>query len=140
MAISHRARRLALPLALLVGLSLAGCEEVQQPEDGRTEPSAACDEAFAEAAEAGERADVEEARSPDLDLLEETLEACGTAEAWTTAVKEHRRALPLEMDRETALDLLCQDAQDTPVCQDWQSSGSGAGTASDPDDPNDAES
>ena len=44
-----------------------------------------------------------------------------------TAARGHEGALPLELDRETALDQLCVGHEDTPVCTDWLSSGSGAG-------------
>lgn len=109
-------------LVALAGLAVAcgGGEEPEPP--ALASPSAACEEAFAEAASAGERPAPASPRSPDLSELRDTLETCGSADEWLTAVRGHRSALPVELDRNDALDLLCgDDAEDadTPVCRDW---------------------
>lgn len=123
---SGASRSRAVTVALVATL-LAACGNDDPGEPDLAQPSAECEEAFADAAAAGAREDVDEPRSPDLDALRATLEACGTADAWLTAARGAPPALPLELDRETALDLLCDRAAGTPVCTDWTSSGSGAG-------------
>lgn len=128
------APRPASALALVVVVSLAGCGMGEEPEGpALASPSAACEEAFAEAEEAAERPAPESPRSPDIDGLKDTLEACASADEWRTAARGHDAALPLELDRETALDMLCERDADTPVCEDWRSSGSGAGTGGAPE-------
>ncbi|MBW3659122.1 MAG: hypothetical protein KY457_10825 [Actinobacteria bacterium] len=119
--------RVASTLLLVAALGLGACggDEPGPPDLAR--PSQECEDAFAAAEEAGERAGPESPRSPDIDLLKETLEACGTADEWMTAVRGHEGALPIELDRETALDQLCVRNTGTAVCTDWTSSGSGAG-------------
>lgn len=110
----------AATLAVVVAAAVTvGCGAGDAPPFEAASPAAACEEAFAAAAEAAERADVDDPRSPDLDALGDTLEACGTADGWLTAARGHPAALPLELDRASALDLLCEDAADTPVCRDW---------------------
>lgn len=112
---------------LVTALGLGGCGDDEPPAPELAEPSAECEAAFADAEEAGERAGPESPRSPDIDLLRATLDACAGADEWLTASRGHDGALPLELDRETALDQLCGRNAETPVCTDWTSSGSGAG-------------
>lgn len=119
---------------LAAALAGVGCGDDEPEDPGLAQPSAECDAAFADAEEAAERAGPQSPRSPDLDLLRETLSACEGAEEWMTGVRGHPAALPIELDRETALDQLCERNGDTPVCTDWTSSGSGAGTGDTGDD------
>ena len=122
----------AVPVLALV---LAGCGAGDAPPADLASPSGGCVDAFAQAADAGERSEVEDPRSPDIDALKDTLEACQSAEEWQTAARGNPAALPLELDRETALDPLCASHGDTSVCEDWGSSGSGAGPADAPGEP-----
>lgn len=107
-------------LLVAVAAVVAGaCGNEEPPPPDLATPSSACDEAFASAAEAGERPAPASPSSPDLDALDETLDACSGADEWLAAVRDHPDALPTGLDRETALDMLCADNEDRPVCADW---------------------
>lgn len=122
---SHRSGTARVVSVVAAVTVLAACSDGQPPAPGLASPSAACEEAMTAAAEAGERADPESHRSPDLDALHATLEACASADEWLTAVRGHDAALPLELDRETALDQLCERGEGTPVCEDWTTPDAG---------------
>lgn len=112
-------------LVAVVAVAAGACGNEEPPPPDLAAPSSACDEAFVTAAEAGERPAPESPRSPDLDALVETLDACSGSDEWLTAVRNHPGALPLELDRETALDSLCAGNEDRPVCADWGGSPEG---------------
>jgi hypothetical protein len=114
----RRSTALVALLALAAACGGRGDEEAFE----LASPSTACEQAFTEAAAAGERPAPASPRSPDIAQLRETLEACGSAGEWMTAFRGHRSAFPVELDRSDALDRLCVDEQaDTPVCRDWNS-------------------
>lgn len=120
--------RPAALLAAIVGLGAAACGNEDPPPADLASPSAACVEAFTVAGENGERPAPASPRSPDIDALQETLDACTSSDEWLSAARGNPSALPLELDRETALDQLCANNPDTAVCQDWEGTDDGPAT------------
>lgn len=119
------ASRPVVLLAVIAAVVAAACGNEEPPPPDLASPSAACAEAFAEAGEGGERPAPASPRSPDLDALQQTLDACTSPAEWLSAARGNPSALPLELDRETALDQLCTGNPDTTVCQDWEGTEDG---------------
>ena len=85
--------------------------------------TAACGEAFSSAS-GDEDASGGAARLETASLLRlsGTLDACEGFEDWLAGARSAPRALPAQMDRLTALRLLCEDDRDRPACQGLEAS------------------
>lgn len=105
---------LTLPVAACTGEDVQGAVP---------DPSPACDEALAAAASQGGRPAPATPVSPDIDTLVASLEACSSSRDWLAGARAHPESLPMELDRETALDLLCAEHGGTSACRGWEPGG-----------------
>lgn len=120
-------------LTAAVALSVAACGDDPDRGEGleQVEPTAACAEAFAGAVPATEDPTIpsddeeddtavtdREIDTVSLARLEPTLGECEDVEDWLAGAREHRGAIPNELDGIAALRFACDALEaDTTVCQ-----------------------
>lgn len=101
-------------VAVMSALLLAACggEDVSTEEVDVADPSAACADAFEQAANEEDKNysrldDDERTDTSTLLHLDQTLEACQGFDDWMAGARDFPEALPAQLDRTTALRFLC---------------------------------
>lgn len=121
-------------LAAVLVLAVAACGDEPEREEAleRVQPTTPCAEAFAGAAPATDDPTIpsddeerdtavtnRELDTVSLARLEPTLEACEDVEDWLAGAREHRGALPSELDGVSALRFMCDALESgATVCEE----------------------
>ena len=112
---------IALIVLALAATACGGGQEVSEDEVDITSPTSTCSEAFASVSNQEADTSSSDGSEPldrtSLLRLTGTLDACDGFEDWMAGARSAPDALPAQMDRLTALRLLCDEDEQQSACR-----------------------